>query len=140
MRCFYVLKKWSSAKLSLNRDLSLNKVSLNRDCTVLKVSEILRVVFMNKTNTKSLKSQLTQKFKTANFSFLAYCARVKSSCLEYLEYVTLTTTRLLLDHSNIHSHKGCVYALLYHTFRTLEKDIRTKVKEIFNVYACPHLI
>ena len=35
MRCFYVLKKWSSAKLSLNRDLSLNKVSLNRDCTVL---------------------------------------------------------------------------------------------------------
>jgi hypothetical protein len=34
MRCFYVLKKWSSAKLSLNRDLSLNKVSLNRDCTV----------------------------------------------------------------------------------------------------------
>ena len=35
MRCFYVLKKWSSAKLSLNRDLSLNKMSLNRDCTVL---------------------------------------------------------------------------------------------------------
>ena len=34
MRCFYVLKKWSSAKLSLNWDLSLNKVSLNRDCTV----------------------------------------------------------------------------------------------------------
>ena len=34
MRCFYVLKKWSSAKLSLNRDLSLNKMSLNRDCTV----------------------------------------------------------------------------------------------------------
>ena len=34
MRCFYVLKKWSFAKLSLNRDLSLNKVSLNRDCTV----------------------------------------------------------------------------------------------------------
>ena len=34
MRCFYVLKKWSSAKLSLNPDLSLNKVSLNRDCTV----------------------------------------------------------------------------------------------------------
>ena len=34
MRCFYVLKKWSSAKLSLNRGLSLNKVSLNRDCTV----------------------------------------------------------------------------------------------------------
>ena len=30
MRCFYVLKK-----LSLNRDLSLNKMSLNRDCTVL---------------------------------------------------------------------------------------------------------
>jgi hypothetical protein len=28
-------KKMSSAKLSLNRDLSLNKVSLNRDCTVL---------------------------------------------------------------------------------------------------------
>ena len=28
MRCFYVLKKWSSAKLSLN------KMSLNRDCTV----------------------------------------------------------------------------------------------------------
>ena len=35
MRCFYVLKKWSSAKLSLNRDLSLNKMSLNRDCNVL---------------------------------------------------------------------------------------------------------
>ena len=35
MRCFYELKKWSSAKLSLNRDLSLNKMSLNRDCTVL---------------------------------------------------------------------------------------------------------
>ena len=35
MRCFYVLKKWSSAKLSLNRDLSLNKMSLNRVCTVL---------------------------------------------------------------------------------------------------------
>ena len=35
MRCFYVLKKWSSSKLSLNRDLSLNKMSLNRDCTVL---------------------------------------------------------------------------------------------------------
>ena len=35
MRCFYVLKKWSSAKLSLNWDLSLNKMSLNRDCTVL---------------------------------------------------------------------------------------------------------
>ena len=34
MRCFYVLKKWSSAKLSLNRDLSLNKMSLNQDCTV----------------------------------------------------------------------------------------------------------
>ena len=33
MRCFYVLEKWSSAKLSLNRDLSLNKMSLNRDCT-----------------------------------------------------------------------------------------------------------
>ena len=38
MRCFYVLKKWSSAKLSLNCDLSLNKVSLNRDCTVLSLS------------------------------------------------------------------------------------------------------
>ena len=38
MRCFYVLKKWSSAKLSLNRDFSLNKVSLNPDCTVLKDS------------------------------------------------------------------------------------------------------
>ena len=99
---------------------------------VLKVSEILRVVFMDKTNTKSLKIQLTQKFKTANFSFLAYCARVKSSCLGYLGYVTLTTTTLLLDHSNVHSHKGCIYALLYHTFRTLEKYIRTKVKEIFN--------
>ena len=35
MRCFYVLKKWSSTKLSLNRDLSLNKMSLNRDCTVI---------------------------------------------------------------------------------------------------------
>ena len=34
MRCSYALKKWSSAKLSLNRDLSLNKLSLNRDCTV----------------------------------------------------------------------------------------------------------
>ena len=32
---FKVKKKWSSAKLSLNRDLSLNKMSLNRDCTVL---------------------------------------------------------------------------------------------------------
>ena len=32
---FLCTKKWSSAKLSLNRDLSLNKVSLNRDCTVL---------------------------------------------------------------------------------------------------------
>ena len=92
---------------------------------------------MDKTNTKSLKSQLTQKSKTANFSFLAYCARVKSSCLGYLlgicnfdHYYCLT----------IHSHKGCVYALLYHTFRTLEKYIRMKVKEIFNVYACPHLI
>ena len=29
MRCFYVLKNWSSSKLSLNRDLSLNKMSLN---------------------------------------------------------------------------------------------------------------
>ena len=37
MRCFYVLKKWSSAKLSLNRDLSLNKMSLNRDCTVFSI-------------------------------------------------------------------------------------------------------
>ena len=36
MRCFYVLKKWSSAKLSLNWYLSLNKMSLNRDCTVNK--------------------------------------------------------------------------------------------------------
>ena len=36
MRCFSVVKKiWSSEKLSLNRDLSLNKVSLNWDCTVL---------------------------------------------------------------------------------------------------------
>ena len=35
MRCFYVVKKWSSAKLSLNRGLSLNKMSLNRECTVL---------------------------------------------------------------------------------------------------------
>ena len=35
MRCLYVLKKWSSEKLSVNRDLSLNKVSLNRDCTIL---------------------------------------------------------------------------------------------------------
>ena len=34
MRCLYVLKKWSSAKLSLNWYLSLNKMSLNRDCTV----------------------------------------------------------------------------------------------------------
>ena len=34
MRCFYVLKKWSPTKLSLNRDLSLNKMSLNWDCTV----------------------------------------------------------------------------------------------------------
>ena len=41
MRCFYVLKKWSSIKLSLNRDLSLNKVSLNRDCTVF--HSILRI-------------------------------------------------------------------------------------------------
>ena len=37
MRCFYVLKKWSSTKLSLNRDLSLNKMSLQRDCTVLEI-------------------------------------------------------------------------------------------------------
>ena len=37
MRCFYVLKKWSSEKLSLNRDLSLNNMSLNRDCTVLHI-------------------------------------------------------------------------------------------------------
>ena len=36
MRYFYVPKKWSSAKLSLNPDLSLNKMSLNWDCTVLK--------------------------------------------------------------------------------------------------------
>ena len=36
MRCFYVLKKRSPAKLSLNRDLSLDKVSLNQDCTVLR--------------------------------------------------------------------------------------------------------
>ena len=28
------LNFWSSAKMSLNRDLSLNKVSLNQDCTV----------------------------------------------------------------------------------------------------------
>ena len=41
MRCFYVLKKWSSAKLSLNRDLSLNKMSLNQDCTVLFIPAIL---------------------------------------------------------------------------------------------------
>ena len=40
MRCFYVLKKWSSAKLSLNRDLSLNKMSLNWDCTVLMIDSI----------------------------------------------------------------------------------------------------
>ena len=35
MRCFCVLKKWSSAKLSLNPDLSLNKMSLNWNCTVV---------------------------------------------------------------------------------------------------------
>ena len=46
MKCFYVLlKKWSSAKLSLNRDLSLNKVSLNRDCTV--INFLKRRLFFN---------------------------------------------------------------------------------------------
>ena len=44
MRCFYVLKKRSSAKLSLNRDLSLNKVSLNRDCTVFSLQIWTRFV------------------------------------------------------------------------------------------------
>ena len=39
MRCFYVLKKWSSTKLSLNCDLSLNKVSLNWDSTVCRFTE-----------------------------------------------------------------------------------------------------
>ena len=39
-----VLKNWSSAKLSLNQDLSLNKMSLNkmslnRDCSVLRTSD-----------------------------------------------------------------------------------------------------
>ena len=32
---FLCTKKWSSAKLSLNRDLSLSKMLLNRECTVL---------------------------------------------------------------------------------------------------------
>ena len=36
---FLCTKKWSSAKLSLNRDLSLNKVLLNRECTVVVLSK-----------------------------------------------------------------------------------------------------
>ena len=52
MRCFYVLKKWSSAKLSLNRDLSLKKMSLNRDCTVLQT--LNEVYFIHDSISKGL--------------------------------------------------------------------------------------
>ena len=64
MRCFYVLKKWFSAKLSLNRDLSLNKMSLNRDCTVhsnLVIRNFLVTLklFLNAKCSLSLWSKLT---------------------------------------------------------------------------------
>ena len=57
MRCFYVVKKWSSANLSLNRDLSLNKMSLNRDCTVLSIQMLSSDVNFNRTLQKGWDSQ-----------------------------------------------------------------------------------
>ena len=76
MRCFYVLKKWSSAKLSLNRDLSLNKKSLNQDCTIPQQTallclyltvQIFELVYTESTKNSTI--EITDYFFKESFSF-----------------------------------------------------------------------
>ena len=89
MRCFYVLKKWSSAKLSLNWDLSLNKVSLNWDGTVLlwivavffesgvKKEEIKNCAFLLNSSLKKLKKNASLERISTN------CAQKRWEQLSY---------------------------------------------------------
>ena len=108
MRCFYVLKKWSSAKLSLNRDLSLNKMSLNRDCTVvvnLGIFESAILIFFASSPLKSVNNYRLARMGRNSYdypgfqpksTFLYYFAHHWTTGIVYNLYIVQVTKYFLL--------------------------------------------
>ena len=62
MRCFYALKKWSSAKLSLNRDCTVLQVFPSIKKTVFFFNQI-ELVFQEKVNFSSTENAQFEKFQ-----------------------------------------------------------------------------
>ena len=139
MRCFYVLKNWSSAKVSLNRGLSLNKMSLNRGSTVLACASATdNKNFVRPCTVKSLTSEAmssaTQFFKGAYK--ISHFPGLQASWVDLPSFATLSKIwpnfkcKLILNSklSKSHLNKKCTPNLIFFH----EKKIR-KIGMIFEI-------
>ena len=101
---FYLRKKWTSAKLSLNRGLSLNKMSLNRDCTVFAIlwrgpfisSEVLDwTLYCVELHTVLVINQIAQKKPVKKSKLSKKCPKLHSKTLNCNNFTTKQSVKMV---------------------------------------------
>ena len=135
MRCFYVLKKWSFAKLSLNRDLSLNKMSLNRDCTVLSKNKRQILFFFQRTKQKKYEKWT---WKYINTRLQIHSQHVITTAEYKSKYILISVSRFTPLHKyrpvgNIVGQWGFVLIYLWQTHKGLGGTVK-KIDRMPNIY------